>query len=375
MFDKMKKNLSVFLLIFSVITLSWSVGINSVQKIEKNIYFFWGVGCPHCTDVETSGILDEVSEIYDVSVYKLEVYNNQKNREKYSEFANKLNISDYQRGVPFLVIECGDKLSYLTGSASIINNLKDEMIKCDSAEDANTSYKNFYLENSNSKNITLPSIIIAAFIDSINPCAFGVLIFLLATMISISSPKRTLKHGMIYVFVIFLVYFSVGLGILKILTESAEILKYIFLVTGTLILIGGLIEIKDFFWYGKGISLKIPSGIKPNLEKIAKKSTLPSVIFLGIAVALVELPCTGGIYLAILSLMHINKIFGIPYLILYNIIFVLPLIFIVMLSYYGVKITKIQGWVERNKKWTRLITGLVMIGLAIYLLNYNYNLV
>ncbi|MDD1744276.1 MAG: hypothetical protein LUQ20_00455, partial [Candidatus Methanoperedens sp.] len=103
------------------------------------------------------------------------------------------------------------------------------------------------------------------------------------------------------------------------------------------------------------------------------KGTLPAVILLGFFVTLVELPCTGGIYLAILSIMHINKTFGIPYLLLYNFIFVLPLIIMVFIAYYGVKAEKIQTWVENNKKWMRLAAGIVMIGLALYLLNSVYN--
>jgi cytochrome c biogenesis protein CcdA len=149
-------------------------------------------------------------------------------------------------------------------------------------------------------------------------------------------------------------------------------MNYIIILAGILVLIGGLIEIKDFFWYGKGFSLRIPIGVKPLLERITQQGTLGGVILLGIIVALVELPCTGGIYLAILSLMHINKTFGVPYLFLYNLIFVLPLIAIVLIAYYGTKTEKITKWVECNKKVMRLLAGVVMVVLAVYLLNSVY---
>ncbi len=87
------------------------------------------------------------------------------------------------------------------------------------------------------------------------------------------------------------------------------------------------------------------------------------------------MPCTGGIYLAILSLMHINKTFGIPYLLLYNLIYVLPLIVMVLIAYFGTKTEKITSWVEGNKKWMRLAAGIVMIALALYLLNSVYKFV
>ncbi len=363
--DKKKLNIILFLIvIFSLISNIQAQVLS--EKDQKNVYFFWGIGCPHCENVKDSGILEEVDKLENVNVFQLEVYNNQENRELYTKFADELGISQYQRGVPFLVIECQKGYSYFIGDSPIINNLKNAVTTCTPMKEISTEVSS---DNPNSQTLTLGSIIIAALIDSINPCAFGVLIFLLATMMSMASSKRALKYGLIYVLIIFLVYFLTGLVIMKILTEFSEIMKYIIILAGILVFIGGLIEIKDFFWYGKGISLKIPVSMKPTLEKITQKGTLWAVILLGVIVALVELPCTGGIYLAILSLMHINKTFGIPYLLLYNFIFILPLLVMVLIAYYGTKTEKITNWIERNKKWMRLGAGIVMIGLAIYLLN------
>ena len=376
--EKMKKTKKIkffiFFILSSLVFFSFLSNI-SAQKLEnnnnqKNVYFFWGEGCPHCENVIKSGILEEVAKIENVNVYQLEVYNNQENRDKYTKFANELGISQYQRGVPFLVIECQKGYSYFIGDSPIINNLKGAITTCNPMKEISTEVSS---DNPNAQKLTLGSIVIAALIDSINPCAFGVLIFLLATMMSMASSKRALKYGLIYVFIIFLVYFSAGLGIMKIISVFSGIMNYVIILAGILVFIGGLIEIKDFFWYGKGASLRIPVNMKPIIEKITQKGTLWAVILLGIIVALVELPCTGGIYLAILSLMHINKTFGISYLLLYNFIFILPLLVMVLVAYYGTKTEKIQNWVEGNKKYMRLGAGIVMIGLAFYLLNSVYN--
>ena len=360
------------LTLFLVLLFSLAINVSAQtlpENGEKNVYFFWAVGCPHCENVKDNGILEEVDKIENVNVYQLEVYNNQENRDKYTKFADDLEISQYERGVPFLVIECQKGYSYFIGDSPIINNLKEAVISCTPMKEVSTEVSS---DNPNSQTLTLGSIIIAALIDSINPCAFGVLIFLLATMLSMASSKRALKYGLIYVFIIFSVYFLAGLGIMKIITTFSGVMNYIITFAGILVLIGGIIEIKDFFWYGKGVSLRIPVSMKPTLEKMTQKGTIWAVILLGIVVALVELPCTGGIYLAILSLMHVNKTFGIPYLLLYNIIFILPLIVMVLFAYYGTKTEKISGWVERNKKYMRLGAGIVMLGLAAYLLNSVY---
>jgi cytochrome c biogenesis protein CcdA len=340
---------------------------------EKNVYFFWGIGCPHCEKVISSGVLERAKLISNTNIYELEVYNNQTNRDLYEKYSSLLKIPSSQKGVPLLVIECDEGYSYFIGDSPIINNLEKSLEKCSPMIEI--KQEGLSSDNPNAQSLTLGSIILSALIDSINPCAFGVLIFLLATLLSTASSKRALRYGLVYVLIIFLVYFSAGLGIMKIISEFSGIMNYIILIAGVLVFIGGLIEIKDFFFYGKGVSLRIPVSIKPTLERITKKGTLPAVILLGIIVALVELPCTGGIYLAILSLMHINKTFGIPYLLLYNLIYVLPLIVMVLIAYFGTKTEKITSWVEENKKWMRLAAGIVMIVLALYLLNSVYRFV
>jgi thiol-disulfide isomerase/thioredoxin len=184
------------------------------------IYFFWGEGCPHCQNVKDSGILEEVSNLKNVDVHRLEVYYNQSNRNKYIEFADKLGVSGYEQDVPFLVIECNDKYSYLMGDSPIIENLEDKVTHCNFDDKSVVDPGETSSDSPNSKEITIGSIIIASLIDSINPCAFGVLLFLWTTMLSMGSSKRALKYGLVYIFVIFLVYFSAGLGIIKILNPT-----------------------------------------------------------------------------------------------------------------------------------------------------------
>lgn len=370
MVSKYKRGVIVLFSLILLFSFIINISAELPQDNQKNVYFFWGEGCPHCENVKDNGILEKVDEIEYVNVYQLEVYNNQSSRDLYTKFADELKIDQYQRGVPFLVIECKRGYSYFIGDTPIINNLENAVTTCTPMKEISSEVSS---DNPNSQSLTLGSIIVAALIDSINPCAFGVLIFLLATMLSMASSKRALKYGLVYVFIIFVVYFLAGLGIMKIISEIPQVMNYVIIGAGILVFIGGLIEIKDFFWYGKGVSLRIPVSMKPRLEKITQKGTLWAVILLGIIVALVELPCTGGIYLAILSIMHINKTFGIPYLLLYNIIFILPLLVMVLIAYFGTKTEKITNWVEGNKKWMRLFAGFIMIALAIYLLNSVYN--
>lgn len=210
---------------------------------------------------------------------------------------------------------------------------------------------------------TLGTVVTTALIDSINPCAIGVLILLVSIMIAFKTKKEMVFYGLMYILAVFVTYILAGFGILYFLSSvPLYISEYISILVGSLIIIAGLIEIKDFFWYGQGITLAIPPERAKQIHEMTKKITLPGVIFLGIFVAGVELPCTGAPYLAILLLLSQNFNFAaFLMLILYNLIFVGPLIVILLMVNFGVKIQNIKRWKQNNRHYMRLATGIVLV--------------
>ncbi len=213
---------------------------------------------------------------------------------------------------------------------------------------------------------TLGTVVVTALIDSINPCAIGVLILLVSMMVVYNSKKEMLIYGMIYIFFVFLTYLLAGLGILYFLSSiPLYISEYLSIAVGTLVIIAGLIEIKDFFWYGYGITLSIPPEKAKKIHEMTRKLTLPAMILLGAFVAGVELPCTGGPYLAILVFLSQNFNFtAFLWLILYNMIFVLPLVVILLMVYFGYKIQYLKRWKQRNRQYMRFATGIILVFLG-----------
>ncbi len=213
---------------------------------------------------------------------------------------------------------------------------------------------------------TLGTVVVTALIDSINPCAIGVLILLVSIMVVYKSKRDLLFYGFIYIFFVFLTYLLAGLGILYFLSSiPLYISEYISIAVGSLIVIAGLIEIKDFFWYGQGITLSISPEKAKQIHEMTKKVTLPAMVFLGVFVAGVELPCTGGPYLAILVFLSQNFNFtAFLMLVLYNIIFVMPLVVILMMVYSGFKIQNLKRWKQNNRAYMRLATGIILIFLG-----------
>ncbi|MBS3109129.1 GAP family protein [Candidatus Woesearchaeota archaeon] len=231
--------------------------------------------------------------------------------------------------------------------------------------------------------LSLPFVIGASLIDGINPCAFGVLIFLLSYLLKKTHDmKRMLLDGTIYIFGVFITYMVAGLVLLPIIQHLGNFSVYAYIIIGIAIIIFGLLELKDFFWYGKGPSLQILPGYAQKIKDIAEKlggkgkqsaMLSGSISFvLGVVVALVELPCTGAVYLAVLTLMSINGFtaLNMSYLVLYNIIFVLPLFIIMFLVYKGLSTQAMEAWRNANKKYMRLIVGLLLTGVGIWMLLY-----
>lgn len=217
--------------------------------------------------------------------------------------------------------------------------------------------------------LTIPLVIMAALVDGINPCAFAVLIFLLVAITSLDSRKKMLLVGSTFILAVFIFYFFSGLGIFT-LIQTAGISRLISLIAALIALAAGIISIRDGLTRGNSSPLTIPESKKGIIERYARKASVPAAFVLGVLVGMFELPCTGGIYLAILSLLS-NKMTmteGIPYLLVYNIIFILPLVVILAIVAFGVSTERLDRWRIEKRRLIRFAMGAVMIALGLVLL-------
>lgn len=216
----------------------------------------------------------------------------------------------------------------------------------------------------------LPTITVAAIVDSINPCAISVLLLTIGFLFSINkNRKNILIIGIAYIASIYLVYISIGLGILQALTFFG-FPRFLGKFGALFIIFAGLINIINHYFPKFPIKLKMPESSHSQLAKFIEKASVPSAIILGILVGLYEFPCTGGPYLTILGLLHDKATYfqGFLYLIYYNLIFILPLIVILLLGSRQDLFEKVSKW--RNDKMTKLgiIDGLIMIALGVIIL-------
>ena len=227
--------------------------------------------------------------------------------------------------------------------------------------------------------LTIPVIIAAAALDSINPCVIGVLVFLLGFLtMAFRKPSKMLLGGLIYSLAVYVTYFALGFGILTAVVGTG-VTRAVYWIAAGIAIIAGLIEIKDYFWYGKGISLQMIPGASARITAItdwAKKTSVksPFVMYftafvLGVFVPLVELPCTGAPYFAVLALIaegSYDK--AVPYLLLYNLIFIAPLLVIIGMVYFGKSSAAMEEWRKKHRGLMRLSVGLFLLALGGYMI-------
>lgn len=334
----------------------------SVETEKKTcVFYFYGQGCLSCA--ETSPFIDKIAKKYPVNLYKYEIWHNETNRELFFKFCDVYCINE--KLVPIVFI--GDKS--LVGVESIKDNLEKEIINCvnNICPCPEEKIKNVTVVPKTV--ITVPILISAALIDSINPCAFAVLIFLLTYLIALGSRKKILVVGFGYIVMVFITYFLTGLGLFA-TVQTIGISVIFYRVAAVISIVAGIINVKDFFFYGKGFSLEIPKSRKPMIEKYIHRASLPAALILGFLVSMFELPCTGGAYLAILSMLanSMTRMTAIPYLFFYNVIFVLPLFVILILMMKGSSAERMEKWRTDKRKYMKLIAGLFLILLGIIML-------
>jgi cytochrome c biogenesis protein CcdA len=224
--------------------------------------------------------------------------------------------------------------------------------------------------------INLPIVVGAALIDGINPCAFGVLIFMLAYLAKTAKRNKMLVNGLVYILFVFITYFICGLLLLPIIRKLAGFSVASYYVIAGVVILAGLLEIKDYFWYGKGFSLTIfPSEaarIKKYVNHVGDKWYTSA--FLGTFVALVELPCTGAVYLAVLALMSLSGVTtgNVAFLVIYNLIFVVPLVIILLFVYRGIHWRHFENWRQKHKGLMRLFTGVLLIIMGIWMIEFTF---
>jgi cytochrome c biogenesis protein CcdA/glutaredoxin len=355
------------------IALIFLVSLTSVFANDKpiDVVYFYGNTCPHCAAFEQW--LEDNKDPSKINPIGFEVYDNQSNRDLASEIASE--YSESFRGVPMIFI--GDEV-FFGFSDSIASKIKAKIEKCfnehccDSALD---KVKVCEQQDLQREKLTFASVISLAFADSINPCEMAVLILCLVALLAKNPAdrKKVLLGGLMFSLAIFLTYIIYG-GIIITFFKFiqgyfAAIGGYVRIFFALLAVFLGYMNIKDSINYKPGSFMtEMPIGLRPLAKKMISNITSPAGAFvIGVFVTLFLMPCTMGPYLIVGNLLSsLEWLKSLPWLLFYNFIFILPMIVITLIVYFGMKrVEDVSGWKDKHIRKLHLIAGIVLVLLGI----------
>lgn len=220
--------------------------------------------------------------------------------------------------------------------------------------------------------LTLWAVIGAALLDSLNPCDFALMLLLMGTLIVLGKRMKVLWAGLAFIAGTYVTYFTMGFAVYTLLgiTVGARGFRVPFLYTvSSLAILIGLFQMKDLLWYGRWFSIEIPDRWKPRAKRLAESvASIPGAFVIGALESLFLAPCTSGPYLAILTLLSqtTERLEGALLLLLYNFVFVIPLIVLAFAVHFGFTTTaRAERWRTAKAGKFHFITGLVMFALGV----------
>ena len=345
------------------------------------LYFFWGVGCPHCAKAKP--FLEELKKKYPgLRVESWEVLEKRENIPRLMEMAKARGMEP--TGVPVFIV--GERAigGFSAGTANEVEEAVRAALRALPADRAGPKapppepppLRLPLVGSVETAKLSLPVFtVVIASLDSFNPCAFFVLFFLLSLLIHAHSRRRMLLIGGLFVFFSGLVYFLFMAAWLNLFLLTGTI-PAITVAAGVVALMVATVNIKDFFFFEQGVSLTIPEQQKPKLfarmRRLMKADSLPSMLagttVLALAANSYELLCTAGfpmVFTRVLTLRQLPTVQYYAYLAFYCGIYIVPLAVIVVIftvTLGGRKLTEWQGRV------LKLLSGLMMLGLGLVLL-------
>src|SRR3989344_4028670 len=213
----------------------------------------------------------------------------------------------------------------------------------------------------------LPLVLIAALLDSVHPCSFSILLITIAFLFGLQLDRRKiLAIGGTYIAGIFLSYLLIGLGILKVL-HLFNTPHFMGKLGAAVLIIFGLINLLIRFFPNFPIKLKMPTVSQGAMSKLMERASFAAALGLGLLVGICQFPCMGGPYLMVIGLLRdqVTYFQGFGYLLLYNLILIVPLVVVLWFSADKLVLTKIQDWKRSNLNQVRLWAGIAMIILGI----------
>lgn len=237
------------------------------------------------------------------------------------------------------------------------------------------------------KYLGVGTIIGAGLIDGINPCAFStIIIFVLYLTFSGYKRGLILKVGIIFALAVFFAYLLIGLGLLEFVRQLRflpTLRRAIPLFFGIVAFVLGFFSLYDFYKIKKGklkeITLQLPNIIKDTIKKLIWKKSkkehyLISAFVIGFLVGVLEFPCTGQIYFPIVLILRqvpSLRVHALGYLLLYNLMFIIPLLVVFAFVYWGATSDRLIRFMQKRSGIIKILTAILFFALGTILIFFR----
>jgi len=234
--------------------------------------------------------------------------------------------------------------------------------------------------------VPLFAILVAGLIDGINPCVFSTLVFFMSLLTVMKIKNRLLLTvGSIYCLSCYISYFLLGLGVLSLFNAINQFqilgraLNYGMI--GVLAVLAGL-SLHDAYRYRKTgnaatVTLQLPGYLKQLIHSLMRRALkyrylLPGIFLVGFSVTLIESACSGQVYIPVIGMIsRSGSSFSgtaIAYLALYNLMCIVPVVTVLLLTYYGTTTRVFIDWAKKDVVVGKLLMGCLFAGLALMLI-------
>ncbi|HWQ21842.1 MAG TPA: hypothetical protein VN478_03855 [Clostridia bacterium] len=380
--------------LLSLIALAVLAGIGSVHAAgtapavaeATPIIYFYTEGCSECHAVEQ--YLTSLQSKYDIVVYK-----------KYDAL-DKAGVSiraslDEQYGVP--ETQRGVAPTIFVGDHALV---REKAIKegLDGALSSSTTSSRQHLLDAFTtaekgggteptevfKTFSVLTVIGAGLLDGINPCAFATLIFFISYLIMRSKSKRDILFvGLAFAAGVFLAYLAAGLGLYQLVSRAKwffALSKWFYLAIGIFAAVIAVLSVRDAWRARHGdlgdMTLQLPERNKGIIHKLIRGQARTGFVATGaflvaFPISLFEFMCTGQTYLPTIVLIFSQNVLrerALLFLIIYNLLFIFPLVLITCVAYLGVTSERLVAWLQKNATTVKIATAVLMVALSTFLL-------
>ena len=352
------------------------IPISGWSENRVELHVFWSLSCPHCLEALPQ-LTALAAEHPWLELQTHEITRSAVALERFQAMAEALG--ETAQAVPTLFY-CGQMEVGWSDDPGHIVQLLDRLRACQggqaiSPSAAGRSISLPLLGSIDLGGLSLPVLtILLAGLDAFNPCAFFVLLFLLSLLTHQRQRSRMLLIGGVFVAFSGLLYFAFMAAWLNVFMVVGN-LPWITAAAGLLAVLIGMLNIKDYFAFKQGLSLSISDTRKADLfqrsRRLLQAERLPTMllatVLLAVAANFYELLCTAGlpmVFTRLLTLREQGAGQHYLYLLLYNLIYVLPLLLIVIGFVRTLGSRKLS---EREGRLLKLLSGLMMFGLGVLL--------